>query len=63
MKSREFQELLDKLSTYQYGILYNDGKFVSDKEEMKRRDGTDIIVQTPDMMDEHKAGMCHDASI
>ena len=63
MKSREFQELLDKLSTYQYGILYNDGKFVSDKDEMDKRDGTDIIVQTPSMMDEHKSGMCHDASI
>ena len=62
-KKKKFQKILDKLSTYTYGILYNDGKFVSDKEEMNRRDGTDIIVQTPQMMDEHKAGMCHDASI
>ena len=61
--SNEFQRLLDKLSSYTYGILYNDGQFVSDKEEIDRRDGTDIIVQTPQMMDEHKAGMCHDASI
>jgi len=62
MKS-EVAQLLSKLSTYLYGILYRDGKFVSDKEEMDRRDGTDIIVQTPEMMDEHRAGMCHDASI
>ena len=59
----KFQRLLDKLSTYAYGILYNDGKFILDKEEIARRNGTDIIVQTPQMMDEHKAGMCHDASI
>ena len=51
----EIEQLLNKLSTYTYGILYNDGKFVSDKEEMGRRDGTDIIVQTPEMMDQHRS--------
>lgn len=61
--SDEFQKLLDKLSTYTYGILYNDGQFVTDKMEIDRRAGTDIIIQTPEMIDEHKSGMCHDASI
>lgn len=61
--SKEFQELLDKLSAYTYGILYNDGKFIIDQDEIARRDGTDIIVQTPEMVDQHKSGMCHDATL
>lgn len=61
--TEELKSLLEKLSTYTYGILYDDGAFVSDKKEMDRRDGSDIIVQTPEMMDAHKSGMCHDASI
>lgn len=59
----DLRMVLERLATYSYGILYDDGKFVSDKDEMDRRDGTDIVVQTPEMMDSHKAGMCHDASI
>ena len=59
----EIAKILDHLSTYKYGILYSDGLFVSDKDEMQKRDGTDIIVQTPKMMDYHEAGMCHDASV
>lgn len=51
------------LLEYKYGILYKDGAFISDKKEMDERDGSDIIVQTPKMMEEHKAGMCHDATI
>lgn len=43
--------------------MYNDGAFVDDKDEIRRRDGTDIIVQTPQMMNRHRSGMCHDASI
>ena len=61
--TEELKSLLEKLSAYTYGILYNDGAFISDKKEMARRDGSDIIVQTPKMMDAHKSGMCHDASI
>ena len=61
--NKTLMRALDKLSKYRYGILYNDGAFVSDKDQMARRDGTDIVVQTPQMMDQHKSGMCHDASI
>ncbi len=57
------QQLLNKLASYKYGILYKDGAFVADKDEMQKRDGTDIIVQTPQIMDRHRSGMCHDASI
>lgn len=59
----DFQQILNRLASYKYGILYDDEAFVVDKEEMQKRDGTHIIVQTPQMMDQHRSGMCHDASI
>lgn len=57
------RRLLGELSSYAYGVLYNDGEFVTDKEEIARRDGTDIIIQTPEMTGARRAGMCHDVSL
>lgn len=54
---------LRRLQDYIYGCKYNDGAFVTNKSEMDRRGGSDLVIQTPEEMDDLKGGMCHDASV
>ena len=55
--------ILGKLSTFEYGCYYTDGSSTKSMAVMDEKDGTEIHVQSPKELWEHKCGMCHDASV
>lgn len=56
------QDLM-RLQDFQYGCAYSDGSIVTDMNEIKNRDGWEILVQSPTDFEKNKIGMCHDASV
>ena len=45
-----------------YGIRYSDGTYETSPDMWDRRDARDIVVQTPEELDESGIGMCHDVT-
>ena len=45
-----------------YGIRYSDGTYETSPDMWDKRDAGDIVVQTPEEMNESGIGMCHDVT-
>jgi hypothetical protein len=56
------EDELKKLSKYEYGCMFDDGEFLTDYDEMFKKEGN-VVIQKIDSFLKHKAGMCHDASL
>lgn len=54
---------LKKLESFKYGVLFEDGSLLTDLNKIDQKDGSKIIIQSPEIFLQNKIGMCHDASI
>lgn len=61
--SEKANQIIEKLQDFQYGCCYVNGEIIVNLDDIHKKDGAQIYIQSPLEFWNHKIGMCHDASV